>query len=208
VRSPPELTTLHELKAGEPDYFFSDRHRESWWQPLRALIQSGFESQVEQSDGDVRLPVVVVKEPGSHVAPLLTDLFPASKMIFLLRDGRDVVDSWLDAHSQGSWAISGGAFPVSAEGRIPLIRWLAAVWAYRSRAVRQAFETRQADSGLWSATRTCAGPPLRRSIASAPASGWIEATCLRSPTTTSPNRSSASPSGGLSSASPAHGSIP
>lgn len=32
----------------------------------------------------------------------------------------DVVDSWLDAYREGSWAISGGTFPVSAEGRIPL----------------------------------------------------------------------------------------
>jgi hypothetical protein len=144
----PELTTLHELKAGEPDYFFSDRYRESWWQPLRELIQSRFESQVEQGEGEAPLPAIVVKEPGSHVAPLLTELFPASKVIFLLRDGRDVVDSWLDAYSEGSWAISGGAFAVSTEGRIALIRWLSAVWAYRSRAVRRAFETRRADGRI------------------------------------------------------------
>lgn len=140
----PELTTLLELKAGKPDYFFSDRHRESWWQPLRELIQARFESQVETSGA--AKPAVVVKEPGSHAAPLLADLFPASKLVFLLRDGRDVVDSWLDAYRDGSWAISGGAFPVSAEGRIPLVRWLSAVWAYRSRAVRKAFETRDPSS--------------------------------------------------------------
>jgi hypothetical protein len=63
-------------------------------------------------------------------------------MIFLLRDGRDVVDSWLDAYRNGSWAIPGGAFPVSAEGRVPLIRWLSAVWAFRSRAVKRAFDSR------------------------------------------------------------------
>lgn len=140
----PPLTTLLELKAGEPDYFFSERHRESWWMPLRKLIQARFESQVDLLG--VEKPAVVVKEPGSHAAPLLAELFPDSKLIFLLRDGRDVVDSWLDAHRQGSWAISGGAFPVAAEGRIPLIRWLSAVWAYRSRAVRRAFETRSPGS--------------------------------------------------------------
>jgi hypothetical protein len=63
-------------------------------------------------------------------------------VISLLRDGRDVVDSWLDAYSDGSWAIPGGAFPVTAEGRIPLIRWLSEVWAYRSRAVREAYDSR------------------------------------------------------------------
>lgn len=138
----PELSTLLELKAEEPDYFFSERYRQSWWEPLRALIRSRFEAHVGQAGGEAGSPTVVVKEPGSHVAPLLAELFPASKLIFLLRDGRDVVDSWLDAYQEGSWAIPGGAFPVSAEGRIPLIRWLSAVWVYRTRAVRRAFETR------------------------------------------------------------------
>jgi hypothetical protein len=138
---PPELTTLLELKADEPGYFFSQRYRESWWEPLRALIRARFEAQAREGrlDGP---PTYVVKEPGSHVAPLLTDLFPSSKLIFLLRDGRDVVDSWLSSYQEGSWAIPGGAFPVADEGRLPLIRWLAAVWAYRSRAVKCAFEAR------------------------------------------------------------------
>lgn len=148
AKEEPEPATLLELKAGEPDFFFCERHRESWWGPLRALICSRFEAQVERTDPEAGPPTVVVKEPGSHVAPLLTELFPAAKLIFLLRDGRDVVDSWLDAHQLGSWAIPGGAFPVSAEGRIPLIRWLSAVWAYRSRAVREAFESRGPESRI------------------------------------------------------------
>ncbi len=139
----PELTTLLELKREEPGYFFAERHRESWWGPLRALVRARFEAQAaEVLDGFSGRPTYVVKEPGSHVAPLLADLFPRSKLIFLLRDGRDVVDSWLAAHQDGSWAIRGGAFPVSAEGRLPLIRWLAGVWAYRTEAVLDAFRRR------------------------------------------------------------------
>jgi hypothetical protein len=137
---PPDLKTLLELKAEEPGYFFAERHRESWWEPLRELITARFDAQAAECGVDPDRATVVVKEPGSHVAPMLVELFPSSRIIFLLRDGRDVVDSWLAAHRKGAWAIPGGAFPVSAEGRIPLIRWLAAVWAYRSRAVQQAFE--------------------------------------------------------------------
>jgi hypothetical protein len=142
---PPSLTTLLELKAGEPGYFFSERHRDAWWEPLRALIAARFEAQAGEAGmaDPARAAAFVVKEPGSHAAPLLAELFPLSKVIFLLRDGRDVVDSWLDAYSDGSWAIPGGAFPVSEQGRIPLIRWLSAVWAFRSRAVREAYESRQ-----------------------------------------------------------------
>jgi hypothetical protein len=139
---PPELTTLLDLKAAEPGYLFAERHRDAWWEPLRELIRARFEAQGAECAGGGGRANYVVKEPGSHVAPLLAELFPRSKVIFLLRDGRDVVDSWLDAYSEGSWAIPGGAFAVAAEGRLALIRWLSAVWAYRSRAVRAAYEDR------------------------------------------------------------------
>jgi Sulfotransferase family len=140
---PPELSTLLDVKAEESGYFFAERHREAWSEPLRQLIAARFEAQAPEAGVDpARAAAFVVKEPGSHVAPFLAELFPASKVIFLLRDGRDVVDSWLDAYSDGSWAIPGGAFPVNEEGRIPLIKWLSEVWAYRSRAVKQAYDSR------------------------------------------------------------------
>jgi Sulfotransferase family len=142
--SSPELKTLLELKREEPAYFFAEQHRDSWWEPLRALIEARFEAQAPEALGDfVGTPTYVAKEPASHVAPLLTELFPQSKLVFLLRDGRDVVDSWLDAYREGSWAIEGGAFPVTPEGRLPLIRWLSSVWAYRTGAVLEAFGSRR-----------------------------------------------------------------
>lgn len=144
VESSPELTTLLELKREDPGYFFAERHRDSWWQPLRSLIQARFEAQAgEALDDFAGPPNYVVKEPGSHVAPLLAELFPRSKLIFLLRDGRDVVDSWLAAHQDGSWAIPAGAFPVAADGRVALIRWLSSVWVYRTEAVLDAFRSRR-----------------------------------------------------------------
>ena len=141
---PPQLSTLLDVKAEESGYFFAERHREAWQEPLRALITARFEAQAPEAGvaDPAQAAAFVVKEPGSHVAPFLAELFPASKVIFLLRDGRDVVDSWLDAYSDGSWAIPGGAFPVNEDGRIPLIRWLSEVWAYRSRAVKQAYDVR------------------------------------------------------------------
>jgi hypothetical protein len=61
-------------------------------------------------------------------------------MIFLLRDGRDVVDSWLDAHRPGAWALDEGAYPVASEGREALIRWQASVWTYRTGVVLRAYQ--------------------------------------------------------------------
>jgi LPS sulfotransferase NodH len=138
----PRLTTLLDLKRHKPGYLFSDRHRNAWVPALRALILSRFDAQVHEALQNERFaatPLVVVKEPGSHVADLLLELFPCSRMIFLLRDGRDVVDSWLAAHRPGSWAVREGAFPVADGGREALIRWQASVWAYRTEIVQRAY---------------------------------------------------------------------
>jgi hypothetical protein len=99
-----------------------------------------FEAQArDRADDPTTDPLVIVKEPGSHIADLLMSLFPRSRMIFLLRDGRDVVDSWLDAHRPGAWALDEGAYPVAHEGREALIRWQASVWSYRTGVVLRAY---------------------------------------------------------------------
>jgi hypothetical protein len=139
----PRLTTLLDLKGHKPGYLFADRYRDAWAPALRGLIVSRFDAQVQETlsnGGPSGTPLVVVKEPGSHVADLLLDLFPASRMIFLLRDGRDVVDSWLAAHRPGSWAVREGAFPVAEGGREALIRWQASVWVYRTDVVQRAYQ--------------------------------------------------------------------
>jgi hypothetical protein len=138
----PRLTTLWTVKRGKPGYFFSDRYREEWAPALRQLIVTRFDAQIHDvhRSGEVREPMVVVKEPGSHVADLLFSLFPGSHLIFLLRDGRDVVDSWLDAYTRGSWALDEGAYPVAPRGRLDMVRWLSAVWTYRIAVVQAAYE--------------------------------------------------------------------
>jgi hypothetical protein len=142
----PTLTTLLELKRHKEDYLFSDRYRDVWAPALRQLIVSRFDAQVGDSlqSGPIERPLVVIKEPGSHVADLLLSLFPQSRMIFLLRDGRDVVDSWLAAHQPGSWAVREGAFAVAEEGREALAHWQASVWTYRMEVVQRAYEAHDA----------------------------------------------------------------
>ena len=136
----PELTILNEIKREKPSYFFSDRYREVWGPALRELIVSRFDAQAHDAEVSPDAePLVLVKEPGSHIADLLMSLFQGSRMIFLLRDGRDVVDSWLDAHRLGAWALDEGAYPVAPEGREALIRWQASVWSYRTGVVLRAY---------------------------------------------------------------------
>jgi Sulfotransferase family len=134
---PPELRTLPDFKRDRPDYFFSDRYRDAWLPALRELIRTRFEAQV--AEHGISDPIVLVKEPASHVADWLLEIFPRSRMIFLLRDGRDVVDSWLDAYREGSWATKEGAYPLSERGREALIRWQASVWLRRTEVVERAY---------------------------------------------------------------------
>ena len=141
---PPDLTTLDRVKHDKDSYFFSDRYRDAWEPALRRLIVERFDAQVRDTARTAD-PVVVVKEPGSHVADVLLSMFPRSRLVFLLRDGRDVVDSWLAAYRTGSWALDEGAFPVTDGGRAALVRWQSAVWAYRTDLVRRVFDAHPED---------------------------------------------------------------
>ena len=83
----------------------------------------------------------MIKEPGgSQMAAELLALEPSARLIFLLRDGRDVVDSWLDAYADGSWASQDGAYSVTPEARLAFVRWQAAVWRYRTEVVAAAYQ--------------------------------------------------------------------
>jgi hypothetical protein len=145
--SPPELTTLDRIKLERDSYFFSERYRDAWEPALRRLVVERFDAEARHclASAPDRFPlgvgpVVVVKEPGSQAAEHLLGLLPASRLVFLLRDGRDVIDSWLAAYREGSWAMEEGAFAVpDGPGRLALVRWLGAVWAYRTCNVLRAW---------------------------------------------------------------------
>ena len=142
AKDPPKLGTLADFKRKKRDYLFSDQFQDIWMPQLRDLISARFAAQAAQdiaAVGGIDRPIVVVKEPGSHAADTIIDLFPQSSLIFLLRDGRDVVDSWLDAYRDGSWATDEGAYPLDDTGRSALIRWQASVWLHRTEVVQETY---------------------------------------------------------------------
>jgi Sulfotransferase family len=141
AKDQPKLGTLADYKRQKRSYLFCDQFRDVWMPQLRRLISTRFEAQAAEdlNGAQVEDPIVVVKEPGSHAADTLMELFPESALIFLLRDGRDVVDSWLDAYRDGSWATEEGAYPLDDTGRVPLIRWQSSVWLHRTEVVQETF---------------------------------------------------------------------
>ena len=140
---PPPLTTFMKVKEDRPDYFFNEQYAEIWRPALAGMFEARLRAQIDGARPDWREPGtrVVIKEPGgSQMASELLALSEGSRLVFLLRDGRDVVDSWLDAYGEGTWASEDGAYVVTDENRIPFIRWQAAVWKYRTEALDSAYE--------------------------------------------------------------------
>jgi hypothetical protein len=82
-------------------YILGEPYKETWLGPMRDLVLGGAAARFpEVAEGGY----LIIKEPnGSIGAPLLMEALPESRMIFLIRDPRDVVASSMDARSEGSW---------------------------------------------------------------------------------------------------------
>jgi Sulfotransferase family len=127
--------------VGEDDYFFNDNHRHVWEPALRNLLLARFQEQMQQRGLQPGRSRMLLKEPhGSEGTDLLSSALPQSRMLLLVRDGRDVLDSELDSIAPGAWssyAISTEA--LDADERNQLIEAQAMRWVLRSRVSQQAF---------------------------------------------------------------------
>ena len=144
----PYPATLTGLFARRSSYAFSTEF-EDVWRPearrftlvrLHAIVERARAVGLEVPD----LPLLVIKEVnGSHAADLVMSLFPRSKMIFMLRDGRDIVDSLLDANSEGGWltrtGLGKGGFDTDEE-RLEWVRETCRTWVARINVCEQAYE--------------------------------------------------------------------
>jgi LPS sulfotransferase NodH len=76
-------------------------YKETWMRSVRSIVLDGAAVRYPELVGD---GYVTIKEPhGSIGAPLLMEAIPESRLVFLVRDPRDVVSSALDGQKQDSW---------------------------------------------------------------------------------------------------------
>jgi hypothetical protein len=84
------------------DYILGDAYKETWLGSIRTFVLQGAAARFPEAAAGGYL---VVKEPnGSIGAPLLAEALPESRMIFLVRDPRDVVSSLMAAQKKEGWA--------------------------------------------------------------------------------------------------------
>lgn len=101
----------HPEELDRKGAFFFRRHEEVWVQGVRDLFFAMTKARFPQF-GRHGLVVKEVNTP--ELYPWLPRVFPLSRVILLVRDPYDVLDSYLDLQKPGSWN------PSFAEGRDPL----------------------------------------------------------------------------------------
>jgi hypothetical protein len=123
------------------NYFFSPKYEDAWRPELRRMMLVRFHRLVERTAEryDVKSPLVLLKEvSGAHAAPLVMSMFPRSRLVFLVRDGRDMVDSHIAASQPGGWLPARGW--TTPEERREFIRRWARTWVGDMASIQRAFE--------------------------------------------------------------------
>ncbi len=129
------LASRREAEGKRDPYFFSENHEKNWIPPLRKLILARTYSHAKTISKNV-----IIKEPnGSMGADLVMKCLPNSKFIWLLRDGRDVVDSFIDLHKEDSW--NPEFKPITKDYRSTVIINHAKSWQKNTEIVERAFQT-------------------------------------------------------------------
>lgn len=135
--------TFERQRRHVDSQFFSEHSRAIWSPLLGKLIKTRFLAHAaEHASGEpLSKTTVLVKEPnGSQAADLILDALPRSRVLFLLRDGRDVVDSELAAVAPGGWLSQEfqGISPFRDEDRLDFVARSASRWLWRTEVVEQA----------------------------------------------------------------------
>ena len=136
--------TLLRAERDKPESFFSTEYRDAWAPALGKLLVERFLAQALENPSEVPASrtIVVVKEPnGSQSADVLTSAVPRARLLFLLRDGRDVVDSELAANLEGGWLSKAipGVRGIAEDERVEFVRRSAYKWLWRTEVVQEAY---------------------------------------------------------------------
>lgn len=139
------LHLFNDVAKQNDSFFLSNRYEYCWRPLMRNAILGRLRAHADDvaTERGIDRRLIVVKEPnGSHAAGILFSILRRSRLIFLLRDGRDVVDSSLDAALRPEWVteVIPEYRPLRDEDRLEAVRYVAESWVLNTECVERAFD--------------------------------------------------------------------
>ena len=136
--------TFRRVLEGNRDKFFAADYADVWLPGLQRLMNDRFLAHLEREAGEAaaREALLLIKEPnGSQSADVIMRAQPAARLLFLLRDGRDVVDSELASFLVGGWQhrTFGHMRGLEDSQRLEFVVRSAYHWLWRTEVVEAAF---------------------------------------------------------------------
>lgn len=130
------FVTTMSINDSRPSYFFSGKYEHLWLIHLRKFVLNRIHAQFQDLSRKI-----IVKEPnGSMAANIISKALPNSKIVVLIRDGRDVIDSEMDAHSAGGWGTAQRGKVLQQSQRPGFIKRSAKAWNTVMDSVLLAYE--------------------------------------------------------------------
>jgi len=118
------MVRLLDFRKDVDDFFFSEKYVDTWKYFVRKLILNRIYAQLHDLSHKI-----IIKEPsGSMGSDIIASCLPQSRIIILMRDGRDVLDSVLDAQESGGWEIERGLMHVTKDLRLNFLKRHATNW--------------------------------------------------------------------------------
>ena len=119
-----QITRNIESRKDFSDYFFSEKYKEVWIYFLRKLILNRIYAQIQDISQNI-----IIKEPSAFFAgDILSHCMPESKILILIRDGRDVIDSLVDAKQKEGFMTKSGSNPIEKKRLLRFISDQSNLW--------------------------------------------------------------------------------
>jgi len=129
-----QFDRIIDIQSTNAEYFFSPHHKNNWLPYLRKLILARTYSHAQSISKNI-----IIKDPvSSNGTDIISECMPNSKLLFLIRDGRDEVDSRLDMHNPGSWAKLKPF--VTEKDRLDGIAYYSKLWDVNTKNIKKGFD--------------------------------------------------------------------
>lgn len=126
------------------DYFFNNKFKKTWIKFVRKMILNRIYSQIRSTNYKI-----LIKEPnGSLGANTILECLPNSKLLFISRDGRDVVNSLVSAFSEGGWVAKRAGTRLSSSDKIEFIKEQSRRWRMMIKVILDTYEKKQEELRL------------------------------------------------------------